>query len=120
MTELVVGVNEPITVVGVLPPILYCTLTFGVPPVALIWEIIDKLVNQKLVVELLVILYVNHLLPVILVARVPLKVLPAIHPAGAVQLTPVPADIDEKVKPVTVGASVEVACVGQPAEPVMV
>jgi hypothetical protein len=88
-----VGVNDPITFVGVEPPILYCTLTFGEPPLLLNCDLmlIADNVNVVLASEVIEIKY--HLELLMLLASDPLKPLPLIPVLAELQVTPLPRDI---------------------------
>ena len=63
---------------------------------------------------------VYHLLPLKAAARVTLNPEPEMPVAADEQVTPLPRDIWEKVRPVTVGAMVAVGAAGQVMEPMPV
>lgn len=89
----VVGVNDPITLVGELPPILYWTESLGVPVALLTRDTIDRFETVNVVEASLVILNLYHLLLAMLVAKLPLNPEPEMLPPAALHVTPLPLDI---------------------------
>jgi hypothetical protein len=74
------------------PPILYCTLTFGEPPLLLTCDTILIADNVNVVLALEVIEIKYHLELVILLERVPLNPVPLIPVLAEPQVTPLPRD----------------------------
>jgi hypothetical protein len=109
----VVGVNEPIVVVGDAPPIEYWTLTEGVPVTELICETILKASTVNVVKASLVMLNAYHFEPVIAVANGTLNPEPEMPVVAEAQVTPLPLESCVNVSPVTAGATVATGTAGQ-------